>query len=217
VAADRVKPAGQAPIAWLAGLSQVLPDPPVFAPAAAELAAFEAQAELTWRAYLDAHREPVPNPHFEWIPAWSRASAQRARGLLAGLVTQAFRMTPREPASPARVARRAFDLLLNDPQLSREELCVRLSVSEGYLSRRFPAVFGSSLVEQRARTRLVAFLALTMPGGVNLLRASLEAGFGSYAQLHRVFTRHSGFGPREYLSGGGALRLAAVTRSADGA
>lgn len=198
---------------WLAGLGRFLPDPPVFVPKRADLSAFTAQAELTWSAYLDAQREPVPNPRFAWIPAWGQSRARVARALLLELVCQAFRMTPDTEAAQSRLARRAFNLILQEPQLSREQLCERLAISESHLSRRFPAIFGASLVEQRARTRLVAFLALTRPPGVNLLHASLEAGFGSYAQLHRVLTRHSGCGPREYLSGGGDLRVASITCS----
>lgn len=204
--------AGEQPgLAWLAKLSTFLPDPPVFVPKQGDLTDFEAQAELTWRAYLDAQREPVPNPRFNWIPAWSQSRARVARSLLLELVCQGFRMAPAE-ATQARLARRAFNLILQEPQLSREQLCERLAISESHLSRRFPAIFGSSLVEQRARTRLVAFIALSRPPGVNLLHASLDAGFGSYAQLHRVLTRHSGCGAREYLSGGD-LRVASITCS----
>jgi AraC-like DNA-binding protein len=130
------------------------------------------------------------------------------------LTERALHMASHARGPSSRLTRRAFDLLLTDPLLSREELCERLSVSESHLSRRFPEVFGVSLVEQRARTRLCAFVASTRPGR-NLLEAGLNAGFGSYAQLHRVFTRHSGCGPREYLFGGGDLRQALVTRPSD--
>jgi len=32
----------------------------------------------------------------------------------------------------------------------------------------------------------------------NMTQAALASGFGSYAQFHRVFKRHFGFGPAEY-------------------
>jgi AraC-like DNA-binding protein len=48
------------------------------------------------------------------------------------------------------------------------------------------------------------------------LQASLHAGFGSYAQLHRMFARHSACSPREYVHGGGDLWLAKLTRSEGG-
>jgi AraC-like DNA-binding protein len=196
---------------WLARLCGILPDPPVFSPPQPDLESFEQAAQRAWGAYLHAFRHPIVDSRFEWLPAWSEGSAEQARRLLLDLTERALRMTVRASPAKPRFARRAFNLLLVDPMLSRDELCERLSVSEGHLSRRFPELFGVSLVEQRARTRLCAFVAEARPGR-NLLEASLKAGFGSYAQLHRVFTRHSGCGPREYLVGGADLRLAKVTR-----
>jgi AraC-like DNA-binding protein len=38
-------------------------------------------------------------------------------------------------------------------------------------------------------------------GGENLLEAALSAGFGSYAQFHRVFRAWRGTTPREFLQG----------------
>ena len=75
-------------------------------------------------------------------------------------------------------------------------------MSEGYLSRSFGRHLGVSFVEHRARSRLAHFLALVQGGNRNLLDAALAAGFGSYSQFHRVFTRISGVRPRDYLTGG---------------
>ncbi len=205
------------PGAWRGRMSRVLPDPPVLRPAAAELGAFEAAAELAWSAYLHALRHPILDARFEWLPAWDEASAGQARRLLLELTVRALRMTlPAITTTKERLARRAFDLLLTDPMLTRDELCERLAVSEGHLSRRFHELFGATLVEQRARARLCAFVTAARTDR-NLLQAGMNAGFGSYAQLHRVFTRHSGCGPREYLSGGADLQLAKVTRAAGAA
>jgi AraC-like DNA-binding protein len=86
-----------------------------------------------------------------------------------------------------------------DPQ--RERARRRLGVSAGKLARDFKTEMGLSLVEYRNRLRLERFLALVDRGGGNLLQAALDAGFGSYAQFHRVFRSLLGTTPREYLTG----------------
>lgn len=212
----RLEPGGSPelpPRSWLVRLCDLLPDPPVFRPTAREFAALLELADGAWRTYLEVCQEPVPDARFEWIPPWDAAARRRARERLVELCGAALQTTRRARGGRVRLARRAFDLLLGDPFLSRRSLCDELHISEGHLSRQFPALFGSNLVEQRARTRLVSFLALVKsPAGANMLSASLSAGFGSYAQLHRVFTRHSPCGPREYLHGTGHLWQAKVTR-----
>jgi transcriptional regulator GlxA family with amidase domain len=60
---------------------------------------------------------------------------------------------------------------------------------------------GVSLVGYKNRLRLERFFTLVHPGGGNLLQAALDAGFGSYAQFHRVFRDLLGTTPREYLTG----------------
>jgi AraC-like DNA-binding protein len=88
------------------------------------------------------------------------------------------------------------DLTLDGNQLSK-----KLGVSAGKLARDFKSEMGVSLVEYRNRLRLERFLALVDRGGGNLLEAALDAGFGSYAQFHRVFRALLGATPREYLTG----------------
>jgi AraC-like DNA-binding protein len=61
---------------------------------------------------------------------------------------------------------------------------------------------GASFVEHRARARVAHFLALVQDGRRNLLEAALDAGFGSYSQFHRVFTRVAGVRPRDYFTSG---------------
>ena len=98
--------------------------------------------------------------------------------------------------------------------MNRTELCRALDVSGGYLSRQFHAALGAPLQEQRVRLRVARFAALAVRGRRNWLDAALGAGFGSYSQLHRAFTRVVGVGPREYLCdsrsecsvGGGLVR-----------
>lgn len=69
------------------------------------------------------------------------------------------------------------------------------------LAKHFRRQVGVSLVDYRNRIRVERFLGLVEQGGGNLLAAALEAGFGSYAQFHRVFRHLLGAMPKEYLTG----------------
>jgi AraC-like DNA-binding protein len=90
-------------------------------------------------------------------------------------------------------------LLLDEPWLDRPAVCRALGVSEGYLSRRFQRELGVSFLEQRARVRIVRFVTHVTRDRQSLLDAALLAGFGSYSQLHRVFTAAVGLSPRRYF------------------
>lgn len=93
----------------------------------------------------------------------------------------------------------ALDALNDNPSLTGERLAAELSLSPGYLARLFKSEVGVSLVEYRNRLRIEGFFRLVENGG-NLLDAALKAGFGSYAQFHRVFRNIVGSTPREYLT-----------------
>ena len=95
----------------------------------------------------------------------------------------------------------AVRALHQDPTLDRHVLARRFAVSPSKLSQAFTQQMGISLVEYRNRLRLERFLALVERGGGNLLQAALDAGFGSYAQFHRVFRAMLGATPKEYLTG----------------
>ena len=101
-------------------------------------------------------------------------------------------------------------LMLDDPSLNRSDLCRTLDVSGGYLSRRFHAELGTTLQEQRARIRVARFVTHVSRGRIGWLEAALAAGFGSYSQFYRTFTRLVGVGPREYLCEGGRNIIALV-------
>lgn len=109
------------------------------------------------------------------------------------------RALPRSQSAGRRLATQAVALLREDPSLGGKEIADRLEISLSRLARVFKAEMGMSLVEYRNRLRLDRFGALLEGGRSNLLEAALDAGFGSYAQFHRVFRalRHST--PREYL------------------
>jgi AraC-like DNA-binding protein len=99
---------------------------------------------------------------------------------------------PRHP-----LVRNAAHLLVSDPSLSFEELAKRLQVSKGHLTRTFKRHADTSIVDYRNELRLAQFL--SQVNNKALLDAALGAGFGSYAQFHRVFRARFGKAPREYL------------------
>jgi AraC-like DNA-binding protein len=99
---------------------------------------------------------------------------------------------PRHP-----LVRHAAELLVADPSLSFQKLAERLHVSKGHLTRAFKRHADVSIVDYRNELRLAQFL--SQVSSKALLDAALDAGFGSYAQFHRVFRARFGKPPREYL------------------
>jgi len=101
----------------------------------------------------------------------------------------------------AELAARAAHLLYANPSEDRRVLAKALGTTADTLGRAFKATLGESLRDYRNRLRLSRFLALVEPNGGNLLQAALDAGFGSYAQFHRVFRAQLSCSPIEYLRG----------------
>jgi methylphosphotriester-DNA--protein-cysteine methyltransferase len=99
------------------------------------------------------------------------------------------------------LVRRILQALHQEPLVSGERLAQRLGVSPGHLGRSFKREMGASLVEYRNRLRMERFIVSLEHGRRNLLDAALEAGFGSYAQFHRVHRRLLGITPKQSLSG----------------
>lgn len=91
--------------------------------------------------------------------------------------------------------------LHGDSSLTVGDLAKRFGKSSTKLSQLFQEEMGVSIVEYRHRLRLERFFSLVDPQGGNLLQAALDAGFGSYAQFHRVFRELLGTTPKEYLVG----------------
>lgn len=82
---------------------------------------------------------------------------------------------------------------------SLRRLSSRAGLSSARLSRRFKMEVGLGIAEYRSRLRLERFLDRYGSGNrVTALAAAYEAGFHSYAQFHRVFTRLMGYGPAEH-------------------
>jgi methylphosphotriester-DNA--protein-cysteine methyltransferase len=109
---------------------------------------------------------------------------------------------------PAKVVQsplveRVLQAVSEDLPMTGEQLAMELGVSPGHLARSFKREMGLSLVDYRNRRRIDRFFdAVSRAGGtVNLLDAALKAGFGSYAQFHRVYRKFLGTAPREVLTG----------------
>lgn len=95
---------------------------------------------------------------------------------------------------------RATALLDDNPSWSREELAEAVDVAPERLGRQFRAELGVGFTEYRNRVRLHKYLELRRIGRNNILGTCLEAGFGSYAQFHRVHTEHLGIAPSRRVS-----------------
>jgi len=90
--------------------------------------------------------------------------------------------------------------LLNETNLSLEQLAKRIRVSESYLSRLFHKQMGLTLVDFRNRVRVRRFLSnYELGSGANILESALQSGFGSYPQFNKVFKSVMGQAPTSYF------------------
>jgi AraC-like DNA-binding protein len=104
------------------------------------------------------------------------------------------------------VVQKALAMLSSDPGLAGKQIANSLDVSLSRLVRLFKAEVGSSLVDYRNQLRIERFQALVEAGEHNLHDVARAAGFGSYAQFHRVFRAAFGTAPRNYLRVGASAR-----------
>ena len=104
-----------------------------------------------------------------------------------------------EESASRRLLTATVAMLAKDPAMGGKEIAAKLELSLSRLARVFKSEMGMSLVEYRNRLRLDRFEVLLDRGRTNLLEAALAAGFGSYAQFHRVFRALRHMTPREYL------------------
>ncbi|HEY4013965.1 MAG TPA: helix-turn-helix transcriptional regulator [Polyangiaceae bacterium] len=95
----------------------------------------------------------------------------------------------------------ALERIRADAGVSSVQLARGARMTPKSFAKQFRAQIGVSVVGYRNRVRIERFLGLVDLGGGNLLAAALDAGFGSYAQFHRVFRRLLGVTPKEYLTG----------------
>jgi AraC-like DNA-binding protein len=104
-----------------------------------------------------------------------------------------------EESSGRRLVTATVAMLAKDPAMGGKQIAAKLDISLSRLARVFKAEMGMSLVEYRNRLRLDRFAVLLDKGRTNRLEAALAAGFGSYAQFHRVFRALRHMTPREYV------------------
>ena len=97
-------------------------------------------------------------------------------------------------------SRLVLDHMRADLEATGVALGAALGADPSALSRHFHHDLGLRLVEYRSRLRLIAFVGL-VDAGSSLSRAALDAGFGSYAQCHRVFSATLGCSPRAFFKG----------------
>jgi AraC-like DNA-binding protein len=96
---------------------------------------------------------------------------------------------------------KALDVLSRGSEkLSLRSLASQCGSSEAHLSRMFTRQIGVSVSRYRNSVRLGRFMEYyRQPEQKTITEAVYAAGFGSYAQFHRVFTQEYGRGPRECL------------------
>lgn len=103
---------------------------------------------------------------------------------------------------PANLTERVVRSLLERPDLDRGDRARLVRGHPSELSRQFHRDFGLTLTAYRTRLRLLRFIQLADSGDRTLLRAALEAGFGSYSQCHRAFRAVLRCTPRAFFESG---------------
>ncbi len=116
------------------------------------------------------------------------------RSQLAGTAT-------RDAVALHPAVRRALKILSEgNAEQNLEQLARECGASQAYLSRRFHREIGVPLNRYRNSLRLSRFFEQYQPAdGKTMTEAVYAAGFGSYAQFHKVFSQAYGRGPRESL------------------
>ena len=105
---------------------------------------------------------------------------------------------PRRAMTPEVEA--ALHLVEANPELAGTEVAARVGCSLKRLRRGFRDQVGVGLRAFQNRTRLERFAELIVGGAPSFLDACFRAGFGSYAQCHRLFTERMRCSPREYVA-----------------
>jgi AraC-like DNA-binding protein len=138
------------------------------------------QAQFDARQVVAGGRQHHRLPWERWL-CFSAAAAQHRSGEL-------------HPAARSTAAR-----IAGGDQRSVADLAAAAGCAPSALSRRFAAACGCTLTAYRQRCRLDRVLAAMADGERNLLHATLAAGFGRYAQFHRVVRRELGRAPASLL------------------
>lgn len=101
------------------------------------------------------------------------------------------------PGPYSKLVARMLAVIAETPTMRCSTMASAFGRSAGHLARQFKREVGVSLVEYRQRLLIERFVSAYRGGQVRLVDAALEAGFGSYAQFHRVYTKCMGTTPRE--------------------
>jgi AraC-like DNA-binding protein len=96
------------------------------------------------------------------------------------------------------VERAAYLLQQEDPQMTTKEICRTSGLSTSRLRRLFKIQTGLGIHEFRNRVMIDRFVQLYSTRKDKMLSTALQAGFGSYSQFHRVFTKAMGRSPGRY-------------------
>lgn len=150
-----------------------------------------------------ALKEKILLPESEMRGFHERALALgdvRDRGVVEAQLGDFFASLGGRPCTAHASSRRAVGQLRAKPGISASELARLLRTSPAQVSREFHRDLGLTIVEFRARLRLMRFVRLVDQGS-SMTAAALEADFGSYAQCHRAFQRALGCAPRDYFRG----------------
>jgi len=148
----------------------------------------------------------------ELDPLWQCALALadvRDASAVESAIGDVFSRLGTRPRDSHVISRRAVGELRATPSVRGLELGTRLRTTQSRISREFHRDLGLTLVEFRARIRLMRFVEL-VDSGLSLTAAATDADFGSYAQCHRVFQRALGCAPSAYFAGARA-QIEAVT------
>jgi quercetin dioxygenase-like cupin family protein/AraC-like DNA-binding protein len=144
----------------------------------------------------------APNDQASLLDRCARATGEAGADQAVAELWQAAAWASRraERRGPHVVTRRALSELEADPSQSRASLAARGRSDPGELSRHFHRDVGHTLVDFRARVRLLRFIE-GVDRGASLTAAALDAGFGSYSQCHRAFRGTMGCAPGEFFGG----------------
>jgi AraC-like DNA-binding protein len=149
---------------------------------------------------VGARRLETQFEHLATLPLDSDSLVVGLEYLLLSAATEHQKVTDSSELTDVHPAvEKAAHILRTQPETgSMQQLAKVCGASASWLSRLFRQQVGVSLVGYRNQSRIERFFELYGEGrGRNLTQAAQEAGFGSYAQFHRVFKEALGYSPAE--------------------
>jgi AraC-like DNA-binding protein len=153
---------------------------------------------------VGARRLETQFEHLATLPVDSEALVVGLEYLLLSASTEHQKVTESAELTDVHPAvGKAAHILRTQPETgSMQQLARVCGASASWLSRLFRQQVGVSLVGYRNQSRIERFFELYGEGhSRNLTQAAHEAGFGSYAQFHRVFKEALGYSPAELKRG----------------